>query len=94
LQLAVEKSQVTGILLRKESKKISNTACTVRWQVKPQPSQLPDGLPGVGNPNWEVSLLKVRNGQTGSFLIQWAENHFAPFSMITANDIPFTKQVG
>lgn len=94
LQLAVEKSQVTGILLRKEQKKISNTACTVRWQVKPQPSQLPDGLPGVGNPNWEVSLLKVRNGQTGSFLIQWAENHFAPFSMTTAKDIPFTKQVG
>lgn len=94
LQLAVEKSQVTGILLRKEPKRKSSTACTVRWQVKPQPSELPDGMPGVGNPRWEVTLLKVRNGQTGSFLIQWAEDHFAPFSIITANDISFTKQVG
>ena len=94
LQLATEKSHVTGILLRKEPKRQSSTACTVRWQIKPQPSQLPEGLPGVGNPNWEVSLLKVRNGQTGSFLIQWAEDHFAPFAITTIDDIPFTKQVG
>jgi protein ImuA len=94
LQLVTEKSHITGILLRKEPKRQSSTACTVRWQLKPQPSQLPYGLPGVGNPTWEVTLLKVRNGQTGNFLIQWAEDHFAPFSIITTNDIPFTKQVG
>lgn len=50
LQLAVEKSHVTGILLRKEPKRLSNTACTVRWQVRRQPSELPDDLSGVGQP--------------------------------------------
>lgn len=94
LQLATEKSHVTGILLRKQPKRLSATACNVRWQIKSQPSELSGGLPGVGNPRWEVTLLKVRNGQTGSFPIQWAEDHFAPFTITAENDIPLTKQVG
>ncbi|RZK41852.1 MAG: Error-prone repair protein ImuA [Pedobacter sp.] len=81
LQLAVEKSQVTGILIRKEPKRLSATACTVRWEVTTQPSELSGGLPGVGFPHWKVKLLKVRNGNIGSFLIKWAENQFMPFEV-------------
>ncbi|HTM99196.1 MAG TPA: hypothetical protein VL088_10655, partial [Pedobacter sp.] len=51
LQLAVEKSKVTGMLLRKDPKRsLSATACTVRWQIKPQATEIQDGLPGVGYP--------------------------------------------
>jgi protein ImuA len=94
LQLAVEKSQVTGMIIRKEPRKLSTTACTVRWQISPKPSILPQNMPGVGNPTWEVNLLKVRNGQTGSFLIKWAEDHFVPLPIATANNTPYIQQVG
>ena len=94
LQLAVEKSRVTGIILRKEPKRLSATACTVRWQIKPQPSELQEGLPGVGNPRWEVTLLKVRNGHTGIFYLEWAEDHFIFFEPVTETIFSDTKQVG
>ncbi|TCC90111.1 Error-prone repair protein ImuA [Pedobacter frigiditerrae] len=94
LQLVVEKSRVTGFLLRKEPKRLSATACTVRWSIKPQPSELQSGLPGVGQPRWEVNLLKVRNGHTGSFLLEWAADHFKFFETTTAIDSAHSKQAG
>ena len=94
LQLAVEQSRVTGILLRKKPKRLTTTACAVRWQILPQPSQLPDGLPGVGDPKWEVNLLKVRNGHTGSFSIQWDEDHFSVFTAARKDNISHSKQAG
>ncbi len=79
LQLATEKSHVTGFLLRKEPKfSLSATACSARWNIKPAPTEIINGIPGVGNPRWEVNLLKVKNGEGGKFLIEWAENRFAP----------------
>ncbi len=79
LQLATEKSHVTGFLLRKQPKfSLSATACAARWQIKPYPTEIINGLPGVGNPRWEVNLVKVKNGEGGRFLIEWAENKFAP----------------
>ncbi|TCD05875.1 Error-prone repair protein ImuA [Pedobacter frigidisoli] len=80
LQLATEKSHVTGIILRKAPKRsLSATCCSARWQIKPQPTALNDNIPGVGNPRWEVNLLKVKNGEGGKFYIEWAEDRFAPF---------------
>lgn len=94
LQLATEKSHVTGFLLRKEPKRaLSATACTVRWQVKPKPSELEE-TPGVGNPRWQVKLLKVRNGQTGTFLVEWSKGSFVPFEKHIASDLPHRKQAG
>lgn len=94
LQLAVEQSRVTGLVLRKEPKRLSATACTVRWQVKPQASELQMGLPGVGQPRWEVNLLKVRNGHTGLFIIEWATDHFKPISIKKEQEVTYSKQVG
>lgn len=95
LQLAVEKSRVTGILLRKEPKNsLSATACTVRWQVKPQVTEPIDGLPGVGNPRWEISLLKVRNGHTGKFKVEWASDRFIPLETSQETNIQLTKKAG
>jgi len=78
LQLVVEKSKVTGFILRAEPNKVTSTACVARWRITPLPSELEEGMPGVGFPRWNVELLKVRNGNPGSWKIEWAEGHFKP----------------
>jgi protein ImuA len=35
-----------------------------------------DGLPGLGFPRWRVDLLRVRNGQGGSWILEWADGKF------------------
>lgn len=95
LQLATEKSQVTGFLLRKEPKfSLSATACSARWQVKPAPTEIINGIPGVGNPRWEVNLLKVKNGEGGRFLIEWAEHRFAPLNVEPQEKNTITEERG
>jgi protein ImuA len=76
LQLAIEQSQVTGFILRKDVKALNTTACTARWTVKPVRSKLRPGMPGVGHPRWQVELLKVKNGQPGSWTLEWKNNAF------------------
>lgn len=76
LQLVVEQSKVTGFILRKDAMKIGTTACTARWQISPLPTVPEVGLPGVGHPRWEVALLKVRNGHTGSWILEWTAEGF------------------
>jgi protein ImuA len=80
LQLAVEQSRVTGFILRNRSDKMGSTACAARWNIKPLPSQPVDGLPGLGLPRWQVDLLRVRNGQPGSWVMEWTGNKFKPVS--------------
>lgn len=78
LQLATEKTLVTGFVFRKAPKRaLSATPCTVRWQISPEPTHLGENIPGVGSPRWEVTLVKVRNGHTGTFHIEWNSNGFA-----------------
>ncbi|MDT3402282.1 ImuA family protein [Mucilaginibacter terrae] len=76
LQLAVEKSHVTGFILRKDVQKVNTTACVTRWRVRPVRSRLRSGMPGVGHPRWQVELLKVRNGKPGSWTIEWKNLDF------------------
>jgi protein ImuA len=72
LQLAVEKSRVTGFLHRQQTRVVNTLACASRWRIKTAPSILPAGMPGVGFPRWEIELLKVRNGKTGKWTMQWS----------------------
>ncbi len=74
LQLAVEKSKVTGLIHRQQPKTVHALACVSRWQISSVESILIDGMPGVGFPRWEVELLKVRNGHTGKWTVQWSPN--------------------
>ncbi|MES2828768.1 MAG: Error-prone repair protein ImuA [Bacteroidota bacterium] len=76
LQLAVEESGVTGFILRKDPKKTASTVATARWQIMPVPSKSEDALPGLGFPRWNVDLLKVRNGNPGKWLMEWAGDGF------------------
>ena len=76
LQLAVEKSHVTGFILRKDVKKVNTTACVTRWQIRPVRSRLRTGMPGVGHPRWQVELLKVKNGRPGNWTVEWKTRGF------------------
>jgi protein ImuA len=95
LQLAVESSRVTGFLLRNDLRKLNTTTCVARWQVRPLPSVLEDGMPGVGYPRWQVDLLRVRNGSPGSWQLEWATDGFIVIeeSAAATNDLE-TRQVG
>jgi protein ImuA len=75
LQLAVEKSQVTGFILRKNSDRLNITACLTRWKITSLPSELPGEMPGVGFPRWNIELLKVRNGKPGTWQMEFAAGH-------------------
>ena len=76
LQLAVERSKVTGFVLRTDANRISTTACVARWQITPIATELEAGMPGLGFPRWEVNLLRVRNGNPGSWKVEWATGAF------------------
>ncbi len=84
LQLAVEKSHVTGFIHRFKPKTENAVACVSRWKVSPITSSLSD-VPGVGFSRWDVQLLKVRNGKTGKWQVQWCPNgleYIAPEQII------------
>lgn len=76
LQLAVEKSQVTGFVIRNNPRIITTTACVTRWKITALSSEFEDGLPGVGFPRWNVDLLKVRNGKPGNWQIEHSAGCF------------------
>lgn len=76
LQLAVEKSGVTGFVLRHQPRRLHPTACVSRWQISSHPSYHPDGMPGVGFPCWNVDLQKIRGGRPGSWQLVWMDGRF------------------
>jgi protein ImuA len=76
LQLAVEQSKVTGFVLRNNFRQLNTTACVSRWKISSLPSIIPDDLPGIGFPQWKVELLRMRNGKTGCWEIQWQDGRF------------------
>lgn len=77
LQLAVEQSRVTGFVLRTGRGRLMTTGCTARWKITPVSGQQ-EGLPGVGFPRWQVELLKVRNGNPGTWQLEWVTGRFRP----------------
>jgi len=92
LQLAVEQSKVTGFLLRKNVRKLNTTACVSRWKITTLPSDLIDGLPGVGYPQWRVELLRIRNGRSGTWNLKWVNGRFIPIPVIQVNNDPVEKR--
>lgn len=74
LQLAVERSKVTGFVLRLQPRFFGATTCAARWHIRPLPSHVQGNIPGVGFPEWEVELLKVRNGSPSRWQVGWRQN--------------------
>lgn len=81
LQLAVEKSRVTGFLHRYQPRSEHALACATRWKISSLPSESIEGLPGLGFPRWNVALIKVRNGRPGSWRMEWRDGGFHPVAV-------------
>ncbi len=94
LQLAVEQSQVTGFVLRNNSRAPNPTCCITRWKITSLPSELPGNMPGVGFPRWNVELLKVRNGIPGNWQIEFRAGCFRQISKYTAIALETQKKTG
>lgn len=92
LQLAVEKSKVTGFILRNEPRRLNTTTCVARWRINPLPSELNNNMPGVGFPRWQVELLKVRNGNPGTWEMEWSANRFVVVPQESAALSPALKR--
>ncbi len=82
LQLAVEKSKVTGFLLRQTNRSQVTTAFITRWKITAVPAVTIPGLPGVGFPCWNVQLEKVKNGKPGNWLIAFQSGNFRSFNKL------------
>lgn len=76
LQLAVERSRVTGFIHRYKPKSENTVACVSRWKIQSLPSLTNDGMPGLGFPKWQVQLEKVRNGKPNSWQIECTAGRF------------------
>jgi protein ImuA len=92
LQLAVEGSGVTGFILRKDASKAASTVATARWKISPLPTNTEGGLPGLGFPRWQVELLKVRNGNPGSWVLEWAGESFAEVNKVAEQSVWTEKE--
>jgi protein ImuA len=96
LQLAVEQSEGTGFIIRKNLRKITTTACLSRWKITSLASIPIEGtLPGIGFPQWKVELLRMRNGKSGSWTVQWANGRFEEVSFVQVSSaMPEQKKAG
>lgn len=72
LQLAAERSAVTGFIHRFRPRTENATACVSRWKITPLASESIDGLPGLGFPRWDIDLVKVKNGKPAHWQIQYS----------------------
>lgn len=91
LQLAVEQSRVTGFVMHATPRRAATTASVASWRVRSIGSELEDGLPGVGFPQWQVDLLKVRNGVPGSWQIRWQNGVFKLMKQAVSQRSPLIK---
>jgi protein ImuA len=92
LQLAVEQSKVTGFIHRFKPKVENTVACVSRWKIAPLFSELPDELPGMGFPRWNIDLLKVRNGKPGSWQVKWSPQGGLEYIQVDKQTIPIYKR--
>jgi protein ImuA len=92
LQLAVEKSGVTGFIHCSDPRRESPVACVSRWKIGMLPGEAPDGLPGLGYPSWSVRLEKVRNGRPGEWQVRWTPEGLKYLHSFTEAEVPFFER--
>lgn len=72
LQLAAEASGIPAFALRRFARsgaKRETTAAVTRWHVTSLPST-PLHVPGIGRGRWQLDLVRCRNGETASWIVE------------------------
>jgi len=89
LQLTVEESKVTGLLHRVSPRLSNPIAAVCRWRISPLPGVEDQILPGIGFPRWQVQIEKVRNGEPGSWPLEFRDGTFE----LTSDSVSFHQYV-
>jgi protein ImuA len=92
-QLAIEDAGVGCFIIRNNPKNLLTTSVS-RWHIQPLPTKTEDDLPGLGHPRWQVTLLKVRNGKTGTWNVEWTSGGFRYVSKLAVIHKALQKQTG
>ena len=93
LQLACEKRQATGFLIRRRPYggqargEATGSAATTRWRVASAPSEPPAGEFGLGHPRFRVELERCRGGRTGAWLMEAATAYAAAANSWEKKDV-------
>jgi protein ImuA len=93
LQLVVEKSGVTGFLIRRR-RKSNNVLCIARWKITALPSRSQGQRPGKGFPCWKVELLRVRNGTPCAWMVEWTGSELSILDEQATGIAPGTRKTG
>lgn len=94
LQLAVEKSGVTGLVHRFQPRFESTVACASSWRIRPIPCFRKSDSPGIGDPRWEVALLKVKNGKPGKWQMEWRQDGLQQIVVTPAAPVLLERKTG
>lgn len=70
LQLAAETGGGIGLLLRPDDENPGPTAALTRWRLSARPSA-EVGPHHMGEPGWEIALLRARGGRPGAWMGEW-----------------------
>jgi protein ImuA len=93
-QLAAEQSGVTCFLFRRNVKSASANCAVARWLIEPVGAGSTNDLPGIGFPEWNVSLQKIRNGKPGNWKLQWRAGRFEPIQSYSGmQELPLKKVI-
>jgi protein ImuA len=73
LQLAAESGGAVGLLLRPDEEDIAGgaSAALTRWRVGALPGPGGAGKHDLGDPRWQLDLLRCRGGKPGSWQVVW-----------------------
>jgi protein ImuA len=93
LQIAAEKTGVTGFILRHITRTMTPVASVARWKITPLPSEGPKmNMPGLGFPRWTVELEKIRNGKPGKWIVECTTGRLRFISPPTTAELSIIQQ--
>jgi protein ImuA len=91
LQLAAETGGGIGLLLRPDDESPGPTAALTRWRLSARAS--PEAGPHhLGEPGWEIALLRARGGRPGAWVSEWDAARGELRTLAPAQTVPAAKR--
>jgi protein ImuA len=81
-------------VIRPYAEKLTTTACVSRWRIASLPGEAIDELPGVGFPQWQVELQRVRNGKPGTWEVRWQNGKLETVEKVRHQFVPEELKAG
>ncbi|WP_421994571.1 ImuA family protein [Roseococcus sp.] len=91
LQLAAETGGGIGLMLRPDDAAPGPTAALTRWRLSARLS-VEAGPDHLGEPGWEIALLRARGGRPGAWVGEWDAARGELRTLAPAQATPATKR--